>query len=892
LALILANTNPGTHTFDNPACGGGTDTVVINEIIQNPAAVGDSDGEWFEVFNPGGSDVDLNGWTIADNDGDSHVVGASVLVPAGGFAVLCLNSDSGTNGGVTCDYQYSGISLSNGADELVLFDGGLNEIDRVEWDNGATFPDPNGASMALRDPALDNNVGANWCEASTPFGDGDNGTPGAANICAATGSCCVDGVCSDDVVEADCAGDYQGDGTTCVDVVCPLPTGACCVNGVCSDDVLEIDCAGEFQGVGTVCADVECPAVEGACCFAGFCKDNVEENMCAADGGTFQGEGSTCDGSGGAGASSTKAGTVTQSVDTGGAGVTNDYYGSGNDDDFGEYGVTTFNFDSSDFGGAVSGIASASLTVTVNDRGFSDGNAVEFFFTTDTVGAGYTFNDALVNGIDPAQYTFAPVSLGVFNIPEMAGRAGGETDTFALDLSGVSADLINSINNGTDFQIIVAATVAAHDITYSGVGNTFDPGDPTLEIVAEGNGGTPVDCGAAPVVSINEIRIDQPGPDNDEYFELFGTPGQSLDGLWYIVIGDTGTNSGIIESATPLTGLAIDGNGFFVAADDTFTLGTADLTGNLNFENSDNVTHLLVAGFMANLGDDLDADDDCVLDVTPWAGQLDLIALIEEDNPPANTECHYGGTTLGPDGTFVPGHSARCPDGDGEWRVLAFDPADGDDTPGAANFCVDPTGACCFTTGVCEVLTADECAAGAGSYLGDDEACEGDSDADGTDGRCGDNCPDDPNKTEPGVCGCGVADDDSDADGVLDCNDGCPFDPNKTEPGICGCGFADVDTDNDGFLDCEEICDNDPNKQDPGVCGCGTPDVDTDADTVLDCNDQCPGEDDTVDENMNSIPDCLEQPETVPTVSTWGLIALALLLLTAAKVTSTRREFA
>jgi uncharacterized protein len=38
--------------------------------------------------------------------------------------------------------------------------------------------------MALDDPANDNNVGANWCTASTPYGDGDLGTPGAANDCA------------------------------------------------------------------------------------------------------------------------------------------------------------------------------------------------------------------------------------------------------------------------------------------------------------------------------------------------------------------------------------------------------------------------------------------------------------------------------------------------------------------------------------------------------------------------------------------------------------------------------------------------------------------------------------------------------------------------------------
>ena len=32
-------------------------------------------------------------------------------------------------------------------------------MDRVSWDNGETFPDPNGKSMALLDPGLDNSLG-------------------------------------------------------------------------------------------------------------------------------------------------------------------------------------------------------------------------------------------------------------------------------------------------------------------------------------------------------------------------------------------------------------------------------------------------------------------------------------------------------------------------------------------------------------------------------------------------------------------------------------------------------------------------------------------------------------------------------------------------------------
>ncbi len=160
--------------------------LVINEIIQNPAAVSDTNGEWIEIHNPTSGAVDIDGWTIADNDFDSHLItnGGPLIIPANGFVVLGRNSDFATNGGVTVAYQYSGFFLGNGSDEVVLFDTGLTEVDRVEYDNGATFPDPNGASMSLQDPAVDNNLGANWCTASTPFGDGDLGTPGAANDCA------------------------------------------------------------------------------------------------------------------------------------------------------------------------------------------------------------------------------------------------------------------------------------------------------------------------------------------------------------------------------------------------------------------------------------------------------------------------------------------------------------------------------------------------------------------------------------------------------------------------------------------------------------------------------------------------------------------------------------
>lgn len=103
-----------------------------------------------------------------------------------------------------------------------------------------------------------------------------------------------------------------------------------------------------------------------------------------------------------------------------------------------------------------------------------------------------------------------------------------------------------------------------------------------------------------------------------------------------------------------------------------------------------------------------------------------------------------------------------------------------------------------------------------------------DTDHDGT-LDCRDRCHHDPDKTAPGACGCGEADIDTDQDGIADCIDNCPSvanagqldadhdqigdacdacpqDPNKTAPSVCGCGVADVDTDQDGVMDCLDNC--------------------------------------------------------------------------------------
>jgi hypothetical protein len=153
--------------------------LVISEVMANPSAVLDANGEWFELFNPTGSSIDLDGLVLRDDGVDFHTISGTLNIASGGYLVLGINGNSGSNGGYVADYVYSDFLLANSADEIVIsevIDEVETEIARLDYTFGFVT---SGASRQLPSVTSPPFTEGDYILATTVYGDGDLGTPGA-----------------------------------------------------------------------------------------------------------------------------------------------------------------------------------------------------------------------------------------------------------------------------------------------------------------------------------------------------------------------------------------------------------------------------------------------------------------------------------------------------------------------------------------------------------------------------------------------------------------------------------------------------------------------------------------------------------------------------------------
>jgi autotransporter-associated beta strand protein len=180
---------------------------------------------------------------------------------------------------------------------------------------------------------------------------------------------------------------------------------------------------------------------------------------------------------------------------------------------------------------------------------------------------------------------------------------------------------------------------------------------------------------ARATVRINEIMVDAPGTNaTQDFIELKSTtPGEDVSNLSILLVeGDAGTPNGrgnidgVITFAGPTTGT----NGLFLRH--SFSTGplpaidpaTTVQNSGWSHENAA-ITYILVSGFTGAVNTDIDANDDGVVDNTPWTSVLDSVGVNDSDNAPDKT---YGAVLGGADFSAVtqgstPNVVLRDPDG-------------------------------------------------------------------------------------------------------------------------------------------------------------------------------------------------------------------------------------
>lgn len=179
LSVVLGSSGLTVSAAFELDCSAASD-IAINEIFYNGPESADP-GDWVELHNRTAGAIDLSGWVLRDSSsGRAFTFPAGARIEGGGYIVLCSNyfAFAAVHPEVTQILGELGFSLEGSGETLELLDAGGRLVDKVTYDDAEPWPeaaDGRGASLALKNPLLENDYGPHW--AASPSG----GTPGRRN---------------------------------------------------------------------------------------------------------------------------------------------------------------------------------------------------------------------------------------------------------------------------------------------------------------------------------------------------------------------------------------------------------------------------------------------------------------------------------------------------------------------------------------------------------------------------------------------------------------------------------------------------------------------------------------------------------------------------------------
>ncbi|WP_170136242.1 hypothetical protein [Nannocystis exedens] len=165
----------------------GVGEVVLVELMIVPRELSDFEAEWFELKNVGERHLDLDGCTLARNNGNPVPIdaGGPLLLAPGELLLFGRTTDKALNGGLELDYVYGtdALTLNNTNGVLTLACDDL-VIDSVEYAAGL-WPYGTGDALALdpgHEDAVANDSPDVWCRALVEYAPPMNyGSPGQQN---------------------------------------------------------------------------------------------------------------------------------------------------------------------------------------------------------------------------------------------------------------------------------------------------------------------------------------------------------------------------------------------------------------------------------------------------------------------------------------------------------------------------------------------------------------------------------------------------------------------------------------------------------------------------------------------------------------------------------------